>query len=179
MEKYIVLLRGINVGGNNKVAMSELKELFEQYGFKDVKTYINSGNIIFSSDITDEIKLKEICEELISNKFNLNILVSIISFNDLLNVLNNAPEWWDQDIDSRHNAIFIIPPITVDEIFKEVGKTKQEYEKVDYYGNVVFWSVPNQTYSKTRWSKIVGSSFYKYITVRNANTVKSLLQLAK
>lgn len=179
MDKYIVLLRGTNVGGKNKVSMSELKKLFEQYGFKDVKTYINSGNIIFSSEITDEIKLKEICEGLISNKFKLTIPVAVICFNNLLNVLNNAPEWWDKDMDSRHNAIFIIHPLTVDEIFKEVGTTKTEYENVGHYGNVVFWSAPNQTYSKTRWSKIVGLSFYKYVTIRNANTVKNILQLAK
>ena len=94
-------------------------------------TYINSGNIIFSSDNTDEKKLKEECEVLIADKFQLNIPVIIVSVNDLLTMLNHAPSWWDQDKDSKHNAIFIIPPTTVDEVFEEVGAIKPEYEKVN------------------------------------------------
>lgn len=179
MEKYIAFLRGINVGGKNKVSMPELKELFEQNGFDEVVTYINSGNIIFSSDNTDEKKLKEECEVLIANKFQLNIPVIIVSVNDLLIALNHAPSWWGQDKDSKHNAIFIIPPTTVDEVFEEVGTIKPEYEKVDHYGRVIFWSAPINTFSRTRWSKVVGSSVYDSITIRNANTVKKLLQLAK
>lgn len=179
MEKYIAFLRGINVGGKNKVSMSELKELFEQNGFQDVVTYINSGNIIFSSNNSDDKKLKKECELLISNKFQLNIPILVISFKDLLTALNNAPSWWDQDKDSRHNAIFILPSITVDEVFREVGAIKPEYEKVDYYDRVVFWSAPIKTLSRTRWSKVVGSPVYNSITIRNANTVKKILQLAK
>ncbi len=179
MKKYIVFLRGINVGGKNKISMSELKELFEQNGFQNVVTYINSGNIIFFSNIIDENKLKQDCEVLILNNFQLNISIFVISYNDFLSAFNNAPSWWGQDKDSKHNAIFILPPITVEEVFREVGAIKPEYEKVDYYDRVVFWSAPIKTFSRTRWSKIVGSSVYKNITIRNANTVKKILQLAK
>jgi len=68
---------------------------------------------------------------------------------------------------------------TVFEVFKEVGVIKPEYEKIDYYGRIVFWSAPIKTFSRTRWSKVVGSSVYSSITLRNANTVKKLLQLAR
>lgn len=178
MEKYIALLRGINVGGKNKVAMSELKELFIQNGFQNVVTYINSGNIIFSSNRIDEEKLTKECERLICNKFKMNIPVFVIAFHDLLTALHHAPSWWDQEKDAKHNAIFVLPSVTVDEVFQEIGETKPEYEKVDYYGRVVFWSAPIQTFSRTRWSKVVGSSVYDSITIRNANTVKRILQLA-
>lgn len=179
MGKYIVLLRGINVGGKNKVSMLKLKELFVQNGLQDVITYINSGNIFFSSDITDEKKLKEECEALIVNKFQLNIPVMIITVNDLLAAFNHAPSWWGQDKDSTHNAIFIIPPVTVDEVSKEVGEINPAYEKIDHYGRVVFWSAPIKTYSRTRWSKLVGSLVYDSITIRNINTFKKISQLAQ
>lgn len=179
MEKYIAFLRGINVGGKNKISMPELKELFEQNGFNHVVTYINSGNIIFSSDINDENKLKEACEALIAVRFQLKIPVSIISVSDLSAAYDHSPLWWGQDKDSKHNAIFIIPPVTVEEVSKEVGEIKPEYETVAYYGRVVFWSAPLKTFSRTRWSKIVGSSLYDCITIRNSNTVIKLLQLAK
>lgn len=179
METYIVLLRGINVGGKNKVPMPELKELFEQNGFQDVITYINSGNIIFSSDNKELKKLKEECETLIANRFQLTIPVMLITAKDLLDAFQHAPSWWGEGEDSKHNAIFIIPPTTVDEVFNAVGAAKPEYEKVDYYGNVIFWSAPIKTFSRTRWSKLVGTSMYDSITIRNANTFVKLCQLAK
>ncbi|WP_312106289.1 DUF1697 domain-containing protein [Lachnoclostridium sp.] len=105
--------------------------------------------------------------------------VSIISVSDLSAAYDHAPLWWGQDKDSKHNAIFIIPPITVEEVFEEVGEIKPEYETVAYFGRVVFWSAPLKTFSRTRWSKIVGSSLYDSITIRNSNTVTKLLQLTK
>lgn len=179
MIRYIVFLRGINVGGKNKVSMGELKQLFEENGFEDVVTYINSGNIIFSSNNSDEKKLKEECEILIENKFQLSIPIFIISVQDLISTMEHAPSWWDQDKESKHNAIFVLPPTTVDEVFHQVGAIKPEYEKVDSYGRLIFWSAHMETFSRTRWSKIVGSSVYHCITIRNANTVKKILQLAK
>jgi uncharacterized protein (DUF1697 family) len=58
-----------------------------------------------------------------------------------------------------------------------VGHSKPEYEQVSFYGQVIFWSAPIQTFSRTRWSKIVGKSAYQSVTIRNANTTKRLLQL--
>jgi uncharacterized protein (DUF1697 family) len=179
MERYIAFLRGINVGGKNKISMPELKELFEQNGFLNVVTYINSGNIIFSSENNDENKLKEECEALIAVRFQMKIPVVIISAKDLSAAYDHAPLWWGQDKDSKHNAIIIIPPVTVEEAFEEVGEIKPEYEAIAYYGRVVFWSAPLKTFSRTRWSKIVGTPLYDSITIRNSNTVIKLLQLVK
>lgn len=179
MRKYIALLRGINVGGKNKVSMPLLKALFEQNGFVDVVTYINSGNVVFSSDKTNEEELKKECESFIEDKFQLKIPVTIVFGEDLNAALDNAPLWWNKDKDTKHNAIFVIPPMTVAEVFEQVGTIKPEYEKVDYYDRIIFWSAPIKTFSRTRWSKIVSSSVYDNITIRNANTVNKLSQLVK
>lgn len=177
MNEYIAFLRGINVGGKNKIPMVELKEGFEECGFLKVRTYINSGNVIFLSDILDETMLKQMCEALIEKKFQLKILVAIISVVDLKCAIENAPDWWNREVECKHNAIILIPPITAQEVFEEVGEIKPEYEKVGYYGKVVFWSAPIETFSRTRWSKVVGSSIYDNITIRNANTVNKILQM--
>ncbi len=179
LEKYIALLRGINVGGKNKISMPLLRIAFEEIGFLDVVTYINSGNVIFSSDIQDKNELIRKCESLIADKLMLNIPVTIISANDLSETLNNAPEWWDIDKESINYAIFVIPPASVEEVFAGVGEAKPEYEKVAHYDNVIFWSAPLKTFSKTRWSKIASSSVNNNVTIRNANTVNKLLLLTK
>ena len=179
MMTYIALLRGINVGGKNKVDMKELKEVFVEAGFSGVRTYINSGNVIFSSN-KDEADVKTVCEALISENFSFNIPVCVISASDLCAALSNAPDWWSHDPDSKHNAIFVISPMTTAEVLEQIGKIKLEYEKIGYYGKVIFWSAPIATFSRTRLTKIVQSkSAYNAITIRNANTAFKLAELVK
>ncbi len=177
MRKYTALLRGINVGGKNKISMPELKAAFEDKGYRDVITYINSGNVVFSSSNDNKENLRKECESAISDRFKLNILVTIISAEELSAALKNAPAWWNEDSQSKHNAIFVIPPATATEIIEQVGSIKPEYEQIGYYGQVIFWSAPIKTFSRTRWAKIVGNSAYNSVTIRNANTTKKLLQL--
>ena len=179
MKKYIAFLRGINIGGKNKISMPLLKVAFEEIGFLDVITYINSGNIIFSSNIQDKNELIKKCESIIVDKFMLNIPVTIVSAKELSDTLKNTPEWWDIDKESIHYAIFVIPPLSVEEVFKAVGEAKPEYEKLDHHGTVIFWSAPSKTFSKARWSKIASSSVNNNVTIRNANTVNKLLLLTK
>ncbi|WP_042348605.1 DUF1697 domain-containing protein [Bacillus massiliigorillae] len=179
MEKYIALLRGINVGGKNKISMAVLKMAFEENGFLDVITYINSGNVIFSSDIQDKSELIRKCESTIADKFMLSIPVTILSVKDLSDTLENAPAWWNIDKESINYAIFVIPPVRVEEVFAGVGEAKPEYEKVAHRGSVIFWSAPLKTFSRARWSKIASSSVNNNVTIRNANTVNKLLLLTK
>lgn len=177
MKKYIALLRGINVGGNNKIIMRQLKEAFRQAGFTDAQTYINSGNVIFSSNDSEEA-LQAVCEALILEQFGLRISVAIISAEELSDALDHAPEWWNISNGAKNNAIFVIQPATAENICTEVGKIKPEYEKVAYYGKVIFWSAPMETFSRTRWSKVSGTKTYQNITIRNATTAIKLAQLA-
>jgi len=178
MMRYIALLRGINVGGNNKIIMSDLKSAFERRGFRNVTTYINSGNIIFDSEL-NELACKDVCENLILEDFGLDISVCIISAASLTEALDHAPEWWNKEPDTRHDVFFVIPPMTAVEICVHVGTVKEEYEKVACYANVIFWSAPMATFSRTRWSKITrDKAMYNAITVRNANTALKLMELA-
>ena len=178
MQKYIALLRGINVGGKNKIAMPLLKAALETAGFSEVATYINSGNVIFSTSNEDTVALQKICQQVIADTFQLEIAVAVISADELREALEHAPPWWDKNSEAKHNAIFIIAPATVDDVMKSVGEAKPEYEQVSGYGQVIFWSAPLATFSRTRWSKIVSTAAYDSVTIRNANTAKKLLQLS-
>lgn len=178
MKRYIALLRGINVGGNNKVAMPQLRECFEQLGFSNVSTYINSGNVIFKSDETDKLILTAMCEQAIEKTFGFRVGTCIISAAELEEALIDAPSWWDADKKEKNNTIFVIPPATAQTIMKEVGDAKPEYEKVSPHGQILFWTAPLKTFSRTRYHTIVGTKAYQSITIRNANTTKKLLELA-
>lgn len=180
MEKYIALLRGINISGKNKVAMPLLKVAFEDMGFLNVRTYINSGNVLFSSENKDKSEINIRCKAMIEERFMLNVPVVVISLKELSEALDNTPEWWDINSDEEviHQAIFLIPPISIEEVYKAVGEARPEYEQVGYYKNVIFWSAPRATLSKTRWYKIASSSVNNKVTIRNASTIKKLLMLS-
>lgn len=83
MMRYIAFLRGINISGKNKMPMAELKQGFERLNYTEVKTYLNSGNVIFSSDEADTIKIISRIEEMIKNQFSLDIPVFVISKEEL------------------------------------------------------------------------------------------------
>jgi uncharacterized protein (DUF1697 family) len=179
MTKYIALLRGINVGGNNKIAMPELKTAFDNAGFSNVITYINSGNVIFESGMA-QAAIKTACELLLTEHFRLHIIVEIITAAELRNALCHAPEWWGNDANSKHNAIFVIPPATTEDVCALIGEIRPEYEKIAHYGSVIFWSAPIATFSRTHLTKIVlNKTAYNAITIRNANTVKKLAVLSE
>ena len=180
MTRYIALLRGVNVGGKNIIKMADLKAAFEARGFGNVLTYINSGNIMFDSETSDTLVLRSACEEILADGFGIKVPVCVISAGELIEALEHAPIWWNNAADAKHDAIFIIPPMTSEEIVSHVGAVKEEYEKVDYHGGVVFWSASVVTFSRTRWSKISkDKAMYGAITVRNANTALKLASLAR
>ena len=85
--------------------MAQLKQLFEDLDYKEVKTYLNSGNVIFSSDEDDISKIKSIIEEMIKNHFNLDIPVFVISKEELEDILDHAPNWWIEYDDVYNNLI--------------------------------------------------------------------------
>jgi len=177
MTEYIALIRGINVGGKNAVSMTKLKESLLNIGFENVSSYINSGNIIFESQETDLIKLVATFANILTIEFAVITKVAVLSVKEIHDSLQHAPEWWGQDPNSKHNAIFVIAPADVREVLEGVGDAKPEYEKIDAYNHVIFWSAPIDTFSRTRWSKIVSTNAYDKITIRNFNTTKKLVDL--
>jgi len=178
--KYIALLRGINVGGNNKVSMAELRECFEAAGFTNVSTYINSGNVFFESSEKSDATLVSICEAAIEKRFGFHVICAVISAKEIQDSIAHAPDWWDKGgAEVKHNALFVIAPKTAAEIIKEVGEPKLEYENIAAHGRVIFWTAAFKTFGRTQYSKIVGTPAYQFITIRNSNTAKKLVELSK
>jgi uncharacterized protein (DUF1697 family) len=118
------------------------------------------------------------CESLIAQEFGLNIAVAVLTAQELLEALDHAPKWWGNTPDTKHNAIFVIPPTTAKTVCAEVGDIKPEYEKVAYHGQLIFWSAPLKTFSQTRWSTISKQETYQKITIRNSNTAFKLAELS-
>lgn len=175
--KYIVLLRGINISGKNKISMAELKSELDK-NYQNVLTYLNSGNVILNSDEDKEYIMNDIYS-VIKNKFNLDIPVFVITMNELENILNNSPKWWGtSNKETYDNLIFIIPPTKYEEVYNVIGEPKADIEQIMEYSNSIFWTFDLKNYRKsTWWVKTASTSIKDKITIRTANTIKKILEL--
>ncbi len=176
MTRYIALLRGINISGKHKISMTELKKEFENIGFTEIKTYLNSGNVIFSSSKTNKENITRQLETMLKDRFDFDIPIVVIPKEQLKDILHNAPEWWgNEDKEIYDNLIFIIPPTTFTDIFNKIGEPKYELEKIKNYKNAIFWSFSRKDYQKTNWwPKTANASIRNSLTIRTANTVKKI-----
>ncbi|MCI7799173.1 MAG: DUF1697 domain-containing protein [Treponema sp.] len=179
MIRHIASLRGINISGKNKISMSELKTALGEKGFADVKTYLNSGNVIFSDDETDAIKLAESIRAIIFETFHLEIPVFVISQDELKGLLSKAPSWWGSGSkDIYDNLIFAIAPHSIETVAEKIGEPSAELEKVQICGNAAFWSFDRKLYAKANWwKKTATPGIGKIVTIRTANTLRKIAEM--
>lgn len=179
MIRYIVLLRGINISGKNKISMPELKTALSEKGSADVKTYLNSGNVILSDDEMDVVKLSERIHALIFEIFHLEIPVFVISQDELKCLLSKAPSWWGSDSkDIYDNLIFAIAPNSIETVADKIGEPSSELEKVEICGNAAFWSFDRKLYAKANWwKKTATPGIGEIVTIRTANTLRKIAEM--
>lgn len=179
--KYIALLRGINISGKNKISMSELKAELENNKYQNVVTYLNSGNIIFESNIDNKETIMKAIYKIIKNKFNLEIPVFIMTTTELEDALKHNPDWWGTDNKEIYdNLIFIIPPTKYEEVYNTIGEPSKDIEKIEEYNNYIFWSFDLKKYKKANWwIKTASTDIKDRITIRTANTIKKVLEICK
>lgn len=173
---YIALLRGINVGGNNKIDMKLLKKTFEKVGMDNVVTYINTGNIIFLNNGLSKNELSRILEEAIHIDFGLQIKVVILSVDDVSIIINAIPESWKNDNDMTSDVLFLWDEIDHESVLESLV-IKPNIDTVKYVPGAILWSVDRKNATKSGKSKIIGSKIYKQVTVRNVNTTRKIYEL--
>jgi uncharacterized protein (DUF1697 family) len=176
MKKYLVLLRGINVGGKNIIKMNELKNLFEELKFTDVKTYIQSGNIVFNNDEVDKIKLEKIIEKALLKKLNIKINIVILTIKEMKQIINKKPKGFGEDNENKYDVIYLMKSLKVKDAIKEI-KTREGVDKIYEGEKVIYISRSIKSLSKSYFSKILETPIYKDITIRNWNTAKKLYEL--
>ncbi|MEK9197137.1 DUF1697 domain-containing protein [Ureibacillus sp. FSL E2-3493] len=173
---YIALLRGINVGGNNKIDMKLLRQTFERVGMNNVVTYINTGNIIFSNESLSKDELSMVLEEAIHNDFGLQIKVMVRSIDDVREIMNAIPDTWKNDKEMSSDVMFLWEEVD-DASVLEHCVIKPNIDTVKYTPGAVLWSVDKKNITKSGKSKIIGTKVYKQMTVRNVNTARKIYEL--
>lgn len=176
--KYLMLLRGINVGGNNRVEMKRLKKCCEELGLQNVKTYINSGNVLFEDSQHTQAELVKKLEALIEDNFGLSIKVLLRTEKELLATAQALPETWVNNDGMKCDVMFLWEEVDSPKVMEQLP-IKPELEDVRYIPGAILWRVDRKHLTKSGMLKLVGTPLYKEMTVRNCNTVRKLAVLMR
>ncbi|MBZ0320420.1 MAG: DUF1697 domain-containing protein [Anaerolineae bacterium] len=178
MKIYIILVRGINVGGKNKVPMADLRKCLEELGFPNVSTYIASGNVILKSDKhADEIKAQ--IEEALPKSFKLDnelIKVLVLTRKQFQAVIDNKPEGFGEQPEKYHSDVIFLMGITPEEALS-VFVPREGVDRIWPGDGVIYSQRLSAQRTKSRLNKIMATPVYKSMTIRNWNTTTALLKL--
>ena len=177
MIRYALLVRGINVGGKNKVVMSQLRQELIELGLEKVETYINSGNIFFTS--TDaKAQLVEKLETFFKVHYPFIQSFSLLSQEDYEAELKNLPDWWTKDL-ARKDVLFYTESLDVDQVIEKVNSLELKDEVVHFGKHGIFWGkFSEKSYYATAYHKhLLKMPFYRNITIRNAKTFDKIGQM--
>ena len=179
MIRYALLVRGINVGGKNKVVMLQLRQELTELGLENVETYINSGNIFFNS-IVPRTKLIEKLQAFFERRYPFIQSFSLLSIEDYEEELRNLPDWWNHEM-ARKDVLFYTEGLDMNQVIEKVNSLEL-VDEVLHFGRLgIFWGkLSEATYSKTAYHKhLLKMPFYRNITIRNANTFDKIGQCLK
>lgn len=175
---YVALLRGINVGGNNKVEMKKLKITFEKMGFSEVKTFINSGNVIFHTEDTDQEIIITKIEAAVKRDFGIQIKVLLRDLLGMKKLVEFIPVTWINNSEMKCDVMFLSKEIDNKSILQHLSHDPS-IEDIKYVPGAVIWRIDRNKATKSKMFKIVGTKLHQQMTVRNPNTVRKLYQLMR
>lgn len=174
--RYVALLRGINVGGRNKVAMADLRDAFDAGGHTSVSTYIQSGNVLFSSD-RPASSLEADFETLLEERFGMRLVVVVRSHRQLRNVVQKAPAGFGQHPDQFYSdAVFLKAPLTSRRAMGVV-RLRDGVDRAWPGTGVVYFERLSERRTQSRLSAIMGTPEYQQMTIRSWSTTTKLLGL--
>ena len=178
--EYVALLRGINVGGNNKVVMSELREQIEAAGFGHVRTYINSGNLLFEAETeaggdAPREDVAQRVEDLLASRYDFPIRLALLTAQDYLAQLDELPDWWHGEV-ARRDALFYTRGLDRDLVRERIEAMELGDEAVHFGEHAVFWGkFDEKSFLKTAYHKrLLREDFYRQVTIRSGSTVEKI-----
>jgi uncharacterized protein (DUF1697 family) len=176
-QTFVALLRGINVGGRNRVLMADLRACFVDTGCEDARTYIQSGNVVFRSHEPDRERLRHALEQALARAFDYDATIELRDRAELQAVVDQAPAGFGSDlVGYRCDVIFLLPPLTPHDALEAL--TLREGVDAAWPGPAVVYTTRVVALaSRSGISKIVSHPAYKRMTIRNWNTTTRLLAM--
>ena len=173
---YVAFLRGVNVGGKGIVSMAAIKEALVTLGLSDVRTYINSGNVIFSTRASDVQQLTARIEEALEQDTGMAIKVLVMDHKILKTMVDAIPRNWVDDKTMRTYVLLLWKELDDRGILERLS-IKSGVDELMYTPGAVVWRVDRENVGRSHMNRIVGTPLYKKMTIRSANTMRKLNEL--
>jgi uncharacterized protein (DUF1697 family) len=174
---YAALLRGINVGGKNRIRMVDLVACFESAGHRDVRTLIQSGNVVFRARRGEPAGLTGAIEQMLAAAFDYSATIVLLDHDEMRAVVDAAPHGFGGEPDRfRYDVCFLMPPLTPDEVLGALT-IKEGVDETWVGPGVVYHTRLTARASESRLSRLVSHPAYQRITIRNWNTTIKLLSM--
>lgn len=172
----VALLRGINVGGKNRVEMDRLRATIQSAGFDQVRAYINTGNVIFAHEPGHPQAIEEKLEGAIAEEFGLDLKVLLRDRDTMVATEQALPSSWVNDSAMKSDVMFLWDAVDRPDVVEHLT-IRAGIDDVIYVPGAILWRVDREMLTKSGMTKIVGTKLYGSMTVRNVNTVRKLVQL--
>ncbi|MGJ8590979.1 MAG: DUF1697 domain-containing protein [Aquaticitalea sp.] len=175
MKTYIALLKGINVGGHKKVPMAELRKLLTESGFKDVQTYIQSGNVVFQASEQNIQKIEASIHNAILDKFGFEVSVLVTTGMDLKQIFETSPFSEEK---KKASYFMMLHDTPSDSLIKEASEKVYEDEEYQIIKNCIY------VYCEKGFGQAKFNANYferklkTFATARNYNTMLKLVSLS-
>ena len=179
MQDYLALIRGINVGGKSLIKMADLREELASVGLKEIRTYIQSGNVLFKSNSKNSLKLGTLIKRTLLDRFNVDAGVAVFTKPEWEDIIAAAPKWWGVNKEWKHNLMVMTAPGELEEVLQAIGELKPGIEDCQPGNRVFYQGMSLQFLGRTTTGKLAAKPIYKQLTIRNYNTATKLLALFK
>jgi uncharacterized protein (DUF1697 family) len=173
---YVAFLRGVNVGGKGIVSMAAIKEALVALDLSDVRTYINSGNVIFSTRASNAQKLTARIEKALEHHTGMAIKVLVKDHKALKKMVDAIPRNWVDDKTMRTYVLLLWKELDDPSILDRLP-VKPGIDELKYTFGAVVWRVDRENVGRSHMNRIIGTPLYKKITIRSANTMRKLNEL--
>jgi uncharacterized protein (DUF1697 family) len=176
VTRHVALLRGINLGARNRIAMPKLREVLADAGFDDVQTYVQSGNVVLSSKASSK-RVARTCEQAIADQFGLEIPVVVRTRDELAEVVRRDPLGTVATNPKRYQVTFMTAEPDED-VIRRLEAAAVAPEQFVVIGREVYAWHPGGAARSKLWAQLAGRGLGVTATARNWTTVTKLLELA-
>ena len=160
------------MGGARKVEMKRLRTTFESAGMNSVRTYINSGNVIFDPP-AGQAPLRCTLEDAIEAEFGFRVMVLLRDAQNIGRIVARLPDGWTNDREAKCDVLFLAEEVDFPAILEGLT-VRADVDEVVYVPGALLWHVSRPLVTRSGMMKLVGTDLYANMTVRNCNTVRKL-----
>jgi uncharacterized protein (DUF1697 family) len=176
MPSSVALLRGINVGGKNLIGMPALAECFRDAGYEDVRTYLQSGNVLFTAHPENGAELEDALERMLRQRFDVSILTVVRSRDEFAETIASAPRDHGSK-ELRSEVFFLKHPLTAEEVLARMPGLREGVDSVAPGPGALYFSRVAALASKTRITRLMSMPIFQQMTVRSWGTTTRIFQM--